>query len=403
MKILIAPAHYMIDETSGSEVTRAYEYISNVAKDSNYSGDIIVGYSDIAEIGNFKVHRLFKKEIKYVSTLMRLQFIFLVFLKSSQLLLQNKYDCIWHLGPFAIDQTFSLIGLLNRKKTRFVVGPIYTPHIEMNEEDLGSLEVSSDGRISKLSLKNKIDTLFYKRFNRSISFLSTYTLKSAHKVITIDHIGKEMLSERKINNTEVITLGIETLRFLMNPREKKDDKYSLLTVSYLFERKRVIDLIEAMKILKEKYNFEKFKLVIVGDGPQKERLEQVVKEYSLEKFVEFKGLVPRTQVHEFYKKADIFLSGSISDIMPGMYFEAMSASLPMILAENITSIELKRRKFGGFVVEGKNPDLMAKALMKVINDKETYKAFSDRNFYLMQNDYNFDVAISKLKNTFIDS
>jgi len=401
MKLLIAPAHYLINRTSGSEVTRAYEYIRAISKDKEFHGDIIVGYSDLDRIGNFKIHCLFKTEPIYISTYIRLKFILLVFLKSFRLLLKNKYDCIWHLGPFAIDQTFSLIGLLNRKKIRYVIGPIYTPHIEMKESDHGSFEISAEGKVSNLSFKNRVDSYIYKRFNRSLSRLSTYTLKVANKVITIDRVGEKMLTERNIKNTKVITLGIAADHFLVAPREKKDEKYTLLTVSYLFERKRVIDLIEAVKILKEKYKFDDFKLVIVGDGPQKNHLEKVVKEYNLVKFVEFKGLIPRTKVHNFYKSADIFLSGSISDIMPGMYFEAMAASLPMILAENITSIELKRKKFGGLVVKGERPNLIAEALVEVMNNKEMYNAFSTRNYHLMQTDYNFDNAISNLKDTFI--
>lgn len=401
MRLLIAPAHYSIDTSSGSEVTRAYEYIEAIAKDKSYGGDIIVGYTKVDKIGNFKIHCIFKKEISYVSIPLKFYFILLVFLKYIKLTLKNKYDCIWHLGPFGIDQTFSLVGFWNRKRTRLVVGPIYTPFPKKQKGYSNVYKTSSDGEASELSWKNKIDIFINKHFNHSLSFLSTLTLKSAHKVITIDNTGEKILLDKGIQNTLVIPLGIQTDDFILHPRNKKIHKYSLLTVSYLVSRKRVEDLIEAILLLRDNYKLDNFHLIIVGDGPQKADLESLVTKHNLTQFIKFEGFIPREKVSKFYKNADIFLSGSVMDSMPGMYFEAMSASLPMILAENMTSIELKRKDFGGLVVKGKRPDLIAKALVEVMNNKEMYNTFSAKNYHLMQTDYNFDNAISNLKDTFI--
>lgn len=401
MKLLIAPAHYSIDRSSGSEVTRAYEYIEAIAKDESYSGDIIVGYTKVDKIGNFKIHCIFKKEISYVSIPLKFYFILLVFLKYIKLTFKNKYDCIWHLGPFGIDQTFSLVGFWNRKRTRLVIGPIYTPFPKKQKGYSNVYKMNLNNEISKLSWKNKIDILINKHFNHSLSFLSILTLKSAHKVITIDNTGKTILLDRGIKNTLVIPLGIQADDFILQPRNKKIHKYSLLTVSYLVSRKRVEDLIEAILLLRDHYKLDNFHLTIVGDGPRKADLELLVTKHNLTKFVKFEGFIPREEVSKFYKNADIFLSGSIMDSMPGMYFEAMSASLPMVLAENITSLELQQKKFGGIVVKGKRPDLIAKAIVKIINSKEMYTTFSARNYHLIQTDYNFDNAISNLKKTFV--
>ena len=83
--------------------------------------------------------------------------------------------------------------------------------------------------------------------------------------------------------------------------------------------------------------------------------------------------------------------------MPGMYFEAMSAALPMVLAENDTSAELKSNKFGGIIVKQKSPELLAKAVLKIMDNSTLYKEYSSRNYTLMQTVYNFNNAINQLK------
>jgi len=57
MKILVAPLHYIISETDGSKWTRAFENLKYIAADKNYSGDVLVGYSDLDKLGNFRIER----------------------------------------------------------------------------------------------------------------------------------------------------------------------------------------------------------------------------------------------------------------------------------------------------------------------------------------------------------
>ncbi len=165
MKLLIAPIHYIIDPDEGSEYTRAYEYVKYLTLDKEYSGDILVAYSKFDKIGNFRIHRLFDKKPVYISNLIRFKFIIWIFLKSLKLIRKNKYNCIWHYGPFAIGKTFSLLALMNNKKIPFIIGPIFTPLVASKNDAFGLFGKKSLEKNTKLPYIYKIDAFLYGKFS----------------------------------------------------------------------------------------------------------------------------------------------------------------------------------------------------------------------------------------------
>jgi glycosyltransferase involved in cell wall biosynthesis len=393
MKLLIAPLHYYINENSGSEHTRSFEYLKQIAKDKTFSGDVLVGYSGIKQIGNFKIHNLFDEKPSHISNFKRIQFIFLVFIKSLELMKSNKYNCIWHQGPFAIDSTFSPLAIWNRKKIRFVIGPVYSP-FDMRFFNNKNIK----GR--RRTFFEKIDALIYGLLYKIFKPLSTLTLNMSNQIITIDSAGENTIRQKGIGHVKTITLGVIKNGFSSKPKSKIGKSFDLLTVGYLLERKRVTDLIEAVAILLKKYKVNNIKLTIVGDGPMEKKVKELSQELNLLKYISFIGFVPRTLIHKFYKKADIFVSGSILDTMPGMYFEAMSAALPMVIAKNDSSVELLKNGLGGFVVKEKSPDHMAQAIYKLLKNPQIYKEFSKNNYDLINSKYDFEKNIEVLKETF---
>lgn len=403
MKLLIAPLHYFANKIDGSEYTRSYEYLEYLSLDPEYSGDVLVAYSDIKKIGKFKIHSFLKNKPSFISIILRLKFIPWVFYKTFVLSLVNKYDCVWHQGPFAINETFSLISIFRNiipGKYKLVFGPILTPHSVRKINGMGIIKMDKEGKIVKHSIWNEIDLWIYKNFSKSFSFLSNLTLKKADRVLTIDTTGFEMLRNNGITNLKVLTLTLPENNFFKRPRHLKNRIVKFLNVSYLVGRKRTEDIVEAVNILVNKKGIKNIHLNIVGDGPEKEKIAALIEHYKISKYVNLIGLVPRTEVGKYYKESDIFLSGSISDIMPGMYFEAMAASLPMVIAENVTSLEFKLNNFGGFVVEGKKPLAIAEAIIKILSDKNLYYEFSSRNYKLINGRYNFKKGMERLKNEF---
>ncbi len=397
MKLLIAPIHYVIDKDEGSEYTRAFEFLEAISKKRDFSGHALSYYSSFKKMGNFKIISYSKVKPNYISNLLRIKFVFWILFTSLRLMKNETYDCIWHLGPFAVGETFSLLAILNRKKIKFILGPIYTPFPSIGKDDFGLLGKKILTKKTFLTkFKHKIERVVYVFLSKMFYYPSLFTLKMCSDVIVMEDAGKELLNSMGIKNVHVITLGINSSKFIFDRKFANKTKVELLTVGYLIPRKRMSDVIEAMNILIHTKGINNIHLTIIGDGVEKVSLEKLVNLKKLNSFITFVGYVPRTGLKDYYKSADIFVSASIVESAPGMYFEAMVAGMPLILAANNSSQDLKKHDLGGYVIEQMNPNEISEKISIFVKNMKLIKKFGRKNIKIVHDHYNFDKNINKL-------
>ena len=107
-----------------------------------------------------------------------------------------------------------------------------------------------------------------------------------------------------------------------------DDTGALVTVSRLSKEKNIQELISFLPALLK--NHPKTKLLIVGDGPYKKRLEELTEKLRLSDSVIFTGLVPSEEVWRYYDGGDLFVSASTFEVHSMSYLEALANGLPML-------------------------------------------------------------------------
>jgi len=78
----------------------------------------------------------------------------------------------------------------------------------------------------------------------------------------------------------------------------------------------------------------KIRLSIVGDGSERNNLENLVKDLNLGEIVSFAGWVNQKETLDYYRKADIFCVPSIREFGGAVVMEAMACGLPCIVANN---------------------------------------------------------------------
>lgn len=87
-------------------------------------------------------------------------------------------------------------------------------------------------------------------------------------------------------------------------------------------------LLRAFSQVKDK---DKYKIILSGDGPDKERLERLAREIGLSETIEFPGWVEKDQIYKFFKTAHVF-------IFPKWWIEYGSAVLTEAMAFGLPSI-----------------------------------------------------------------
>ncbi len=109
----------------------------------------------------------------------------------------------------------------------------------------------------------------------------------------------------------------------------------LLAVGRLHPVKDHVFLLQACYLLRE--CGLQFRCVIVGDGPERAKLEFLIHELRIENIVTLVGHVPHSEVSDYYRNADVVVLTSRSEGIPLVLMEAM-AHEKIVLAPAITGI-----------------------------------------------------------------
>jgi glycosyltransferase involved in cell wall biosynthesis len=132
-------------------------------------------------------------------------------------------------------------------------------------------------------------------------------------------------------------------------------------------------LIEAAASLKD--SGYKFKLQILGDGPERANVSECISKLGVEDIVDLPGMV--SDVSRWYREFDIYVSSSLREGQPVALLEAMAHRLPVV-ATNCGSIaSTVGDQEGGLIVPPGDDRALASALAKLIDDAQLREKFGE--------------------------
>ena len=178
----------------------------------------------------------------------------------------------------------------------------------------------------------------------------------------LDHFG---FSAEKIRHHPV---GIDLKKFGFRNRETwaAPATIRIITVARLVEEKGLEHGIRAVHLLSEKNPRQSIEYLIVGDGPLKTKLQQLIGELGLP-CVHFCGAKDQDEIGPLLQQADIFLLPSIHEALPVVLMEAQAVGLPCVGTKVGSVDEVILEGKSGFVVAPANPEALAAKLDYLIN------------------------------------
>ena len=280
-----------------------------------------------------------------------------IFFKMAQLLAREKYDIV-HVRGIPHVYSASLLNLFFRVP---VVFEIYSTIFETR--------AAPDGDIPR---SNWLKRQAWRTINN-------FFLRRVSRIMLICQSLEDYAVERGCprNKFTLLPNGVDILKF--SPREKDDD----VLKKYLLQDSRVVlylgkfqrweglpTLVEAFSQVKK--DIPNAKLLLVGDGPDRERIEQAIREHLEPDDVIMTGFVPFNDTPQYYSVADVFVlvrpailkTRYVSPLKP---LEAMAMGKVVVSTDLPAIRELVEDGETGFLT-GHSVDAISRSIINVLND-----------------------------------
>ena len=143
----------------------------------------------------------------------------------------------------------------------------------------------------------------------------------------------------------------------------------VLAIGRLSREKAFPDLVAAVERFGRLRRGKPVRLVIVGEGAERARIEQAARDLAIQDRVTLVGQV--SDVRPYYRMADVVAISSLSEGSPNVLLEAMAAGVPVV-ATSVGGIpEMVAGRDAVLLVEPANPDAMAAAIARLLADSES--------------------------------
>lgn len=181
----------------------------------------------------------------------------------------------------------------------------------------------------------------------------------------------------------ILPTGIERANFQVTEQETRRIRERFgssglplfLTVSRMSHEKNVEFLIESLRRLKYSYG-KNFRMVFVGDGPDRKTYEAECKKAGLEENVFFTGIVPNEEIPPYFAAADAFLFASKTETQGIVILEALAGASPVIAVSASGVSDLVTPKCG--ILTREDPEEFAKSTADFI-DRRMGRAGMEEN------------------------
>lgn len=204
-------------------------------------------------------------------------------------------------------------------------------------------------------------------------------IKNADKCYAVSSSLSELLNKKFQTNKWNYLPNIVANEFLEAPL-KSSNEFKFITVCFLTKNKNIDLVVRSFSSFLEKTKpMSNIQLIIGGDGPEKNSLQQLVKDLGIEKNVQFLGLLSREQVRDQMNEASCLLVASEYETFGVVAVEALALGKPVIATkcggpESIINASV------GFLVEKNSINEMTKAMIDIYKNKNRFHPQSIREY-----------------------
>lgn len=142
---------------------------------------------------------------------------------------------------------------------------------------------------------------------------------------------------------------------------------NIISIGKLSKEKAYIDLVEIFKYVSLKY--PDWKLNIIGDGPERNLVEEKIKKYQLTENVILHGFQDKNYIKKFFEQSSIFIMSSTTESFGIAILEAFSYGVPCVAFDDaLGAKELISNNWDGYLISNFDKEKMTKKIIDLIKN-----------------------------------
>ncbi len=167
-------------------------------------------------------------------------------------------------------------------------------------------------------------------------------------------------------------------------------------VGRLVKVKNYDSLLRAMKLVLQ--NNTKALLIIAGDGPEREKLENLTRQLNIENDVIFLGR--KDNIHELMNMFNIFVLPSYYEGLSNTLLEAMACGVPVVASDVGGNKELVNTGSTGYLYPSNDSELLADNLLSLIGDIRKRRQFGKNARHDIEKNYSIQRMVNNYEETY---
>ncbi len=237
----------------------------------------------------------------------------------------------------------------------------------------------------------KVDDAIYekssglKSIQRKIEkIISTRSLSNASNILVSNKSTKELMkSYYKIDDEKIsiVPNGVDITFF----KSKNKDSKKIVFSGVMYHHRGLDILLDAAPKIIEKISDAK--IVLLGDGPEMEKLKKLVHEKKLDSNIEFEGWVNRNEIPNYLSDASIGIgplkqTTVTENALPIKVLEYMASSLPIIAKKGTLPDDVLLNNENGYFIE--NSSELAERIVELLKHPELVEMMGKNSLNMVQ-------------------
>ena len=214
-------------------------------------------------------------------------------------------------------------------------------------------------RYTKFYYEHKCDELIVPTYKIKDIFNNKYNIKRSMTVIPSG------IDIKKFESTNELRKKAKEIR---KKYKINDDDFVIGSVGRIASEKSFDKIISNLVPLTKINN--KIKFMLVGDGPELDKLKDMVKDLELGNNVIFTGLIDYDLVPSYYNSFDIMVSFSKTETQGMTIIEGLASSLPVVCINDTSFREMVQNAYNGYLFN--SDDEFRKYILELSSNKELY-------------------------------